>query len=277
MAQALIRGYDNRYALNDLWGAAFGDSPDFISAMYDAGYLRPSDVFALTEDGRLLCAVFLPEYRLCLQGRDYPIRLLSCVATDPQSRGKGYMTTLLRRAVELVRGECDGICVIPVSESLCSFYAAFGFRPAFYCSQRVYPIDCSAAPVIPTPRSASELYSEYERKYHRDGCVFKTMDRFAQAITEYEHPSQASLFLSFDQGFAFVQKDGGEVIVREWSCPDETALAAYLIERYGLPVRIQDFPCEDSDRTPMGMLLPLSQALCEGWDGRDLYLNCMYN
>ena len=83
MAQALIRGYDDRYALNDLWGAAFGDSPEFISAMYDAGYLRPSDVFALTEDGRLLCAVFLPEYRLCLQGRDYPIRLLSCVATDP--------------------------------------------------------------------------------------------------------------------------------------------------------------------------------------------------
>ena len=277
MAQALIRGYDDRYALNDLWGAAFGDSPEFISAMYDAGYLRPSDVFALTEDGRLLCAVFLPEYRLCLQGRDYPIRLLSCVATDPQSRGKGYMTRLLRRAIELVRGECDGICVIPVNESLYSFYAAFGFRPAFYCSERLYPVDCSAAPVIPIPRSASELYAEYERKYHRDGCVFKTEERFSQAITEYEHPSQASLFLAFDQGFAFAQKNGGEVIVREWVSPDEASLAAYLIERYGLPVRIQDFPQGERDRVPMGMLLPLSQALCDGWDGRDLYLNCMYN
>lgn len=274
---ALIRGYDNRYALSELWGQAFGDESDFISKMYDCGYLKPSDIFAVTQDGRPIAALFLPEYQICLGGVSYPIRLLSCVATDPMHQGKGWMSRLIPRALELVRSECCGVCVIPVSESLFSFYEKFGFQSAFSLSENIYTPEMMEGEevLIPEPASLDVLYETYQEKYRIDGCVFKTKDRFFQAVEEYNHPSQPTEFVVFGSDFAFVRKETSRVVALEWSGEEKT-LAKVLLKKYGLPVCIQGFPTDEKQK-PLAMVYPFTEPLISLENKEKLYLNCMYN
>lgn len=276
MSIALIRGYDNRISLFDLWGQAFGDTPDFISDMYSTGYLKPSDVYALTKDGRLISALFLPEYRIRIEGKDFPIRLLSCVCTDPSQQGKGYMSRLISRVLELVRNDCSGVCVIPVSESLSSFYEKFGFSSAFYVSEQLFESLVDGSELSLSAKDPKDSYQEYRKKYLTDGCVYKTEDRFLQAVAEYEHPSQSSDFLTFADGFAFIQRGVNEIVVREFGGITAEALAPTLLKKYGVPVRIQNLPREDN-RQPIAMLKPFSEELEFYAKTKDLYLNCMYN
>ncbi len=279
MSVALIRGYDSRYSLSDLWGQAFGDDVEFISDMYACGYLNPADIFVLTEDGRLVSALFLPKYDIQFNGSVFPIRLLSCVATDQSARGKGYMSQLISRALELVRSECCGVCVIPVSTELYSFYEKFGFSSAFYLSETIYSLEqVSAGPSLSVDSDWGEdLYSVYFQKYGRDGCVFKSKERFFQAIAEYKHPTQPCDFFRIGTGFAFVQKNVTEVTVREWGGIDSRSLASALAARYHLPIRIQGFPSEGSEVRPIAMLHSFSEDLSRFAASNKLYLNCMYN
>ncbi len=277
MSVALIRGYDNRYALIDLWGQAFGDESDFVSDMYACGYLKPSDIFALTVDGRLAAALFLPEYRICVGGEDLPIRLLSCVATDPAQQGRGYMSLLISRALSLVRGDCCGVCVIPVSEKLYSFYEKIGFKTAFYYSETcAEPGEPLAADLPKAPlKSMDAYYDEYLKKYRKDGWVYKTKDRFLQAVTEYTHPTQPCEFLTYSTGCAFLQKSPSEIVVREWTGV-ESDLKAALFSHYHLPLKIQH-PNLEGEKKTIGMLYAFSDALANLSSRTDLYLNCMYN
>lgn len=283
MSVALIRGYDNRYSLSDLWGQSFGDDPEFISAMYDSGYLRPSDIFALTDDGRLVSALFLPEYYIQVNGEDLPIRLLSCVATDSSQRGKGYMSTLIPRVLELIQQESCGVCVIPKTENLYSFYEKFGFSTAFYVSEKLYEdVAVSDAPLPPPPppppssSTGNSYYDIYMQKYGVEGCVYKTKERFLQAVSEYEHPTQPCEFFKIGNGFAFIQRSSSEILVREWAGISEENLVNALISKYRLPVRIQDLPQEDNKK-PIAMVYSFSDALSSLAENKGLYLNCMYN
>lgn len=277
MSAAIVRGYDNRYALTDLWGQAFGDDGEFISEMYACGYLNPSDVFALTEDGRLMAALFLPEYRIRIQGKDLPIRLLSCVATDPYQQGKGYMSLLISRTLELIRNDCCGVCVIPVSERLYGFYEKFGFSTAFWISERVIdPGEPSSGSFVDfSPEDPGSYYDGYFRKYANDGYVYKTKERFLQAVKEYTHPTQPCEFCTYSDGFAFIQRNAGEILVREWTGNAEV-LGKTLGEHYRFPVRIQS-PAGEGERRPIGMLCSFSESLTALAETSELYLNCMYN
>ena len=278
MTPALVRGYSNRFALNDLWGQAFGDDPEFISAMYGCGYLRSEDIFALTVDGRPVAALFLPKYSIRVKGTDLPIRLLSCVTTDAAQRGKGYMSLLIKRVLELVRDDCDGVCVIPVSDDLIPFYERFGFRAAFSVSERVYEPEEAMGNALKLDFSgygAEGYYDAYYEKYAAEGCVFKTKERFLQAVTEYTHPTQPCEFVSFEGGFAFLQRGVSEITVREWVGEDEKALADTLCIHYHLPVRIQDRVGDV--KKPIAMLCPFTEELTAYAETTDLYLNCMYN
>ena len=273
MSIAFIRGYNNRYSLSDLWGQAFGDDPEFISDMYNTGYLNPSDIFALTEDSRLLAAVFAPEYQIRISGKDLPIRLLSCVATDRSQRGKGYMSRLITRVLALLQDECAGVCVIPVSEELYDFYERFGFQTAFYCSEStVVPADENLS-INNEGGNPADCYPGYLEKYAKDGYVFKSQNRFLQAVEEYRHVTQASGFFQVGRGFAFYQKGVSELIVREHWGIDLSLLA----KKFALPVRVQDPVSSGKDKIPMGMLVAFNDELEEYSKTHDLYLNCMYN
>lgn len=277
MSVAIIRGYDNRYALTDLWGQAFGDDGEFISDMYACGYLNPSDVFALTEDGRLIAALFLPEYRIRFQGDDLPIRLLSCVATDPYQQGKGYMSLLISRTLDLVRNDCCGVCVIPVSESLYGFYEKFGFSTAFWISEQIVePGESSSDSSIGfSSENPESYYDEYFCKYAKDGYVYKTEERFLQAVKEYSHPTQPCEFCTYSDGCAFIQRNPVEILVREWT-GNADVLGKALAEHYHLPVRIQN-PAGEGEKKPIGMLCSFSESLTALAERSELYLNCMYN
>ncbi len=276
MSVAVIRGYDNRYALSDLWGQAFGDDPQFISDMYACGYLNPSDIFVLTEDGRLIAALFLPEYRIRVNGEDLPIRLLSCVATDPSQRGKGYMSQLISRTLELIRPECCGVCVIPVSQDLYPFYERFGFQTAFYFSEQLFDCDGDVLEELTDLESSLEsYYHEYFSKYAKDGFVYKTETRFTQAVCEYRHPTQPCEFFTYSDGFAFLQHTPSEILVREWT-GEAPRLGRLLASRYRLPVRIQS-PAVTEEKKPVAMLCSFSESLSNFAKEHDLYLNCMYN
>lgn len=275
MSVAFIRGYDNRSALFDLWEEAFGDTPEFMQEMYGCGYLRPEDVFVLTDHSKLLSALILPEYQLRFQGEDLPVRLLSCVATAPSARNCGYMGQLLSRATELVlKSGSRGICVIPVSEDLFRFYRKFGFHTAFYCTRRVFTAFSSEPQIVMPAIDSDAFYSLYEAKYASEGCVFKSRERFSQAVREYSHPSQPSGFYQIGNGFAFVLRSASMVTVREYAGVSPDVLASSLNRMFALPVTIEDFETENTD--PVGMFYTKDPKL-NALNTERGYLNCMYN
>ena len=278
MSIAFIRGYNNRYSLSDLWGQAFGDDPEFISDMYEAGYLKAEDVFALTEEGRLVSAVFLPEYLINVGGETKKIRLLSCVATNPSQRNKGFMSQMLPRVLQIASEQCDAVCVIPVSEDLYSFYEKFGFTPGFYVSESCFDAETQGNVLnlnlnVENPQT---FYTAYRAKYSAEGCVFKSEERFLQAVKEYTHSTQPCEFCQIGTGFAFIQRGAAEITVREFAgIPPEDA-GRTLSAKYGLPVRIQDLP-GSSDNHLIAMIFTKDEVLLSLAKDEKLYLNCMYN
>ncbi|MBO5248366.1 MAG: hypothetical protein J6B54_03600 [Clostridia bacterium] len=187
------------------------------------------------------------------------------------------MSYLIPRALSSVHDECCGVCVIPVSEDLYKFYEKFGFETAFWISEQVFEIDGNE-PQEALPFQAEDLdahYDAYLRKYAKNGFVFKSKERFSQAVKEYLHPTQPCEFFVNSQGFAFLQKASSEILVREWT-GDATRLASELSVRYRLPVRIQ-YPPRAEDKKPIEMLHSFSDSLSAFAKEHNLYLNCMYN
>lgn len=116
--------------LVELWQKVFGDDEEYIRLLVP--YLDSSDCYAIKEDGRIVSAFYLLPSEIKIGSRYYKGGYLYAAATYEEYRKKGYMSSLIKEAIDSKKGEFDFISLVPANESLYSYYGRFGFEAKMY-------------------------------------------------------------------------------------------------------------------------------------------------
>ncbi len=123
--------------LVSLWKTVFGDSEDYIRLLVP--YLDNFDCYAVKENGKIVSAFYLLPSEIKVGSIIYKGGYLYAAATYEKYRKKGYMSCLIKEAINNKKNELDFISLVPASEGLYSYYGRFGFEPLMYtCITKIY-------------------------------------------------------------------------------------------------------------------------------------------
>ncbi len=107
-----------------LWQQVFGDDDTFVDEFLMNHYSSNTMLRMIDNQNRYLSMLHIIPFNSEI-GR---VAYIYGVATDSEHRSKGYASELLRSAIEQIKhNDYSAIMLIPSSESLIGYYAAFGF------------------------------------------------------------------------------------------------------------------------------------------------------
>lgn len=123
-----IKIFNDSFKMSRQW------SDWFINEVYADDNLLTLDV-----DDKTVSVLLMTPYSMAFHGIDLQASYLSCVATAIHERGKGYMSKLMRLAVESSYNRGDVFAMlIPETRRLYFFYDRFGFATVFYADEQRY-------------------------------------------------------------------------------------------------------------------------------------------
>lgn len=115
-----------------LWREAFGDSGRFID-WYFSNKVLPGNSLGVF-DGRLVSAMHLIPFRVCVQGKPLDSAFVAGAATAKANRGQGLMRALLLEALKLLKSR--GTVMTYLYPFKHSFYENFGWATYSYVYNR---------------------------------------------------------------------------------------------------------------------------------------------
>ncbi len=112
----------------DLWEKVFAPVPRSLFVPYFHGdpWYRRAYTRVCEEDGRIVSAVQVVERRVYVGSAELVMGGIGNVATDPDYRGRGLNTRLLRDIIRVMRREGFDFSVL--FTGICDFYARLGWR-----------------------------------------------------------------------------------------------------------------------------------------------------
>ena len=113
---------------HDLWAYCFGDAPSFIDWFFESR-LWPENALGWFDDGRLLAVVHMVPRVMMVRGVPLDTAMILGVATWPHARGKGGVSQLLRRALEVAAER--GQELLPLYPFDHAFYRRLGWTTAY--------------------------------------------------------------------------------------------------------------------------------------------------
>lgn len=120
-----------------LWKAVFADdTKTFLDYYY---YIKTKDnqIYVVEEDGQICSMLQLNPYRLQVEESEFPSAYIIAVATKETYRGRGFMGTLLRRALnDMYAAKIPFTFLMPAAEAI---YTPYDFR--FIYSQYIASVD----------------------------------------------------------------------------------------------------------------------------------------
>lgn len=208
----------------------FGDGEEYMSLLVKTGYIKPENIFSLTENGEILSTAVFFEAKTRLFEKVY---ILSYVYTPEKYRNKGYSSRLIS---EMLSASEFPVVVFPATKSLFSYYGKFGFSPCSFSERHIFEKNRKTVRKIDF---SEEVYAEYLKS--RKNCdVFKPKTLFAAAIKEAEY-CDGGLF-SDGESYAFSYIEKGVRIVTEPFGADNKAVAEALSGVLILPSEKKDEP-----------------------------------
>lgn len=112
----------NTDGLKRLWKTVFGDTDLFIDTFFDVAFASDRCRF-LTEDGTIVSAL----YWLDCHWNGQKIAYIYAVATDPNHRGKGLASRLIKETHTHLKEAGYAGAVLKPAQGLFSFYARLGY------------------------------------------------------------------------------------------------------------------------------------------------------
>lgn len=111
------------------------DSRSFVDYYYREKACG-NQIYVVEEDGGIRSMLHLNPYRVCVNGSGKDVNYIVAVATQKEYRKRGYMASLLKRAVrDMYRAGEAFTFLMPASESI---YRPFGFRTVYEQSGKFY-------------------------------------------------------------------------------------------------------------------------------------------
>lgn len=111
------------------------DSPSFVDYYYTEK-TKDNQIYAVEEEGGICSMVHLNPYRLCVNGSVKDADYIVAVATKKEFRKRGYMASLLKRAIrDMYQAGESFTFLMPASESI---YLPFDFRTVYEQAGKFY-------------------------------------------------------------------------------------------------------------------------------------------
>ncbi len=253
----------DRADLTALWLAAFPtDRPDDVTDFWECGF-SPEQAMVCRVECRIVSMAF------CLPQRVYDATLgyVFGVATLPAYRGQGYAGRLLREMARAAAANgLDGLFLHPATPTLEGFYAALGYRPAFYIEETTL-LRREMTGAVPSPMEALPFPPPKRPDWFRSrGITPVDWNDCAWAYSLSEE------YLVAEDWMGFCALEGDHLTVRELLCKDEALPVAYaaLCDRYAFATCTIRRPTTTAAH-PFGMMIPLS-PVGEGLFDRSLYM-----
>ena len=107
-----------------LWKKVFGDSDEFISSFMENIY-DEENMLCIIQEEKLVSMLHIIYFEF----KGTKVAYLYAVATDVNSRGRGYAKRLINLAISKAKKNgCKAIFTLPADEGLHTFYSQFGFK-----------------------------------------------------------------------------------------------------------------------------------------------------
>ena len=260
-------------AMMRLWQDTFGDSDAFVRLFFTRVY-RPQNALTLSRDGRLAAMLHLVPYALRIGHRTLPAAYICGVSTRPEARGRGLMTTLMRRALRTMHRRGFALTtLIPAEPWLFDVYARLGYvHPIPARDERIATADLPLASpdVRIAPCTDARFYAAFEHLERRRPCaILHTARDFDTIRLDCESDGGRVLVALADGrpvGFLFeAPEECGVVRVKELLAEDadtETALLRAAATRHGATqLRVRRPPQPDCPSQPYGLAARLDDRL----------------
>lgn len=183
-----------------VWQESFSDTREYVAMYFDRVY-RDDEAMTLTDpQGNVVSSLLLQHYRMSFHDAEVPVSYIAGAATRRAQRGNGYMSQLVRDALQESAQRGDMLCtLIPARSALYYFYRKFGFSRVFYTKEQRF----TALHSFPVER----VYHLMEDTAADD--VWEAFDRFQNERECYVLHTRRD----FDNIQADLDMDGGDFVV----------------------------------------------------------------
>ena len=114
-------------AIKSLWKTAFDDNDAFIDSFID-GMKKRYSRYTITANDVLVSMLHVIQFEM----DGFLVGYIYGVATAPESRGRGYASRIIRKAIDECRKQgFDALATIPADEKLRLYYRKFGFEGCY--------------------------------------------------------------------------------------------------------------------------------------------------
>ncbi len=114
--------------IRKLWEYCFDDPDEFNDWFFENRY-QPHNTLVAAENGRIASALQLLPYTIQLRGQKMTTSYIVGVSTWPEDRGKGYITRLLRYALEEARRRKQWVNILLPFKY--EFYRKYGWETCY--------------------------------------------------------------------------------------------------------------------------------------------------
>lgn len=220
-------------------------SADFRPWVAHGGWDADYDVWALTEDGRIVASVGRTRMSFVVDRKECAGWQLGAVATAPEQRGRG----LARRLMDAVLADIDARGAAPVllfaNSSVLDFYPRFGFRRIAQQRQAatldVAPHGAPAVTLdIGVAQDRARLALHCARARALD-VAFGARAYYPTALWHLLHRPRKVLHLADVDAIAVVQREGDCLHLDDVFVPTALDLRALLPRLVDAPVRRVEF------------------------------------
>lgn len=174
--------------IKDLWNYCFEDGPSYVD-FYFLKKFKEKNTMVLEDKGKILSAIHLNQFKLDLNGRDFPTSYIVGVSTLPEARGIGLMNSLLIKSLYEIRNRNQNFSILmPIDFRL---YTRFGFQNCYdimstsldIFSLKKFKIYGSFSPAsFDTALELKEIYDEFNQ--NTNGNIYRSVDYFKDFIDE---------------------------------------------------------------------------------------------
>lgn len=117
--------------LKSLWTEVFGDGESYLNAFFDQIY-NDKNTLVYLENEEVISALYMIPYQFKQSDRLYQMNYLYALATKAEYRGRGIMTKLIRKAIDIsAERKISLVVLIPAEPALFKYYEKFGFVSNF--------------------------------------------------------------------------------------------------------------------------------------------------
>lgn len=261
--------------LKQLWKDTFGDTDTYLDLFFNHVY-KEENVVVQYKGGKLIAALHLIPYQMTLNGKIIPVSYICGVATIPEERGKGIMTSLMQEAHMRLRERGDELAVlIPVSNALFNYYEKMGYRNFFYYHKTLYKgnfTDTDSGLKLVSGKDIPEqhLFDFFDQQTRRRKVtILHNYTDFTHILQEV-YLSGGSVKILTDhvagiKAMAFLYPEGeNEILIKELIYENETYKQIILHkiwkENPSIPLVIRS-PWTAGEKTPFGMVYTINQVL----------------